>query len=171
MSTSSVKINSNEVLLPKSCAHFRHRSPHRSPLLAAIIRRHSNKNDYPKMKYKEQRRVVVLGSAKVGKSAIIWQFLYDKFLTRYRKTVEDLYLAEYKLPGGASLTLEILDTAGSFRFPAMRALSISTAGAFLLVYAVDNEESWEEVKQLREQVRFAQRFCKQKKTHIFSFIL
>ncbi|KAK6638405.1 hypothetical protein RUM44_008834 [Polyplax serrata] len=100
---------------------------------------------------KEYRRVVMMGSAKVGKSSIISQFLYDKYLSKYRETVEELHRGEYVLPDGASLTLDILDTSGAYQFPAMRALSISTADAFILVFAVDNAESWEEVRKLREQ--------------------
>lgn len=115
----------------------------------------SAKNDKTSSEYaklKEQHRVVMMGSAKVGKSSIISQFLYDKYLTRYRETVEELHRGEYELPDGASLTLDILDTSGAFQFPAMRALSISTSGAFILVYAVDDARTWEEVESLRKQV-------------------
>lgn len=40
---------------------------------------------------KEHHRVVMMGSAKVGKSSIISQFLYDKYLSRYKETVEELH--------------------------------------------------------------------------------
>nr|CAD7596271.1 unnamed protein product [Timema genevievae] len=92
-----------------------------------------------------------MGAARVGKSSIISQFLYDKFNPRYRETIEELHRGEYELQDGASLTLDILDTSGAFQFPAMRALSISTADAFILVYAVDDVETWEEVRRLRDQ--------------------
>jgi Ras family. len=59
---------------------------------------------------------------------------------------------EYELPDGAQLTLDILDTSGAYQFPAMRELSISTADAFVLVYAVDDASTWDVVKDLREQV-------------------
>ena len=91
-------------------------------------------------------------SARVGKSSIISQFLYDKFSPRYRETVEELHRGEYELQDGASLTLDILDTSGAYQFPAMRALSISTADAFILVYSIEDSETWEEVRRLRDQV-------------------
>lgn len=101
---------------------------------------------------KEKHRVVVMGAAFVGKTQIVSQFLYDKFTNRYRQTIEELHRGEYELPDGSSLTLDILDTSGAFAFPAMQDLSISTSNAFLLVFSIDNEESWNEVARLREKV-------------------
>ncbi|KAI5712252.1 hypothetical protein M8J75_006956 [Diaphorina citri] len=92
---------------------------------------------------KDKRRVVVMGGARVGKSSIISQFLYDRFISRYKETVEELHRGEYELPDGAQLTLDILDTSGAYQFPAMRELSISTADAFVLVYAVDDASTWD----------------------------
>lgn len=103
---------------------------------------------------KEKHRVVVMGSAFVGKTQIVSQFLYDKFTNRYRATIEELHRGEYELPDQSSLTLDILDTSGAFAFPAMRDLSISTSNAFILVFSIDNQESWNEVERLREKVSF-----------------
>jgi len=63
-----------------------------------------------------------------------------------------LFLGDYELPDGARLTLDILDTSGAYQFPAMRELSISTADAFLLVFCVDREDTWDQVKHFKEQV-------------------
>lgn len=93
-----------------------------------------------------------MGAAFVGKTQILSQFLYDKFTSRYRQTIEELHRGEYELPDHSSLTLDILDTSGSFSFPAMRDLSISTSNAFILVFSIDSEESWSEVARLREKV-------------------
>lgn len=134
-------------ILPRSCQRLRLSS------LTAALRSQTHKPADSRLKRKEEHRIVMMGSAKVGKSSIISQFLYDKYLTRYRQTVEELHRGEYELPDGASLTLDILDTSGAFQFPAMRALSISTSGAFILVYAVNDAETWAEVVRLREQVR------------------
>jgi small GTP-binding protein len=100
---------------------------------------------------KDRYRIVVMGGAKVGKSAIVNRFLFERFISEYKATVEEMYTEEYSI-NDMALTLDFLDTAGSYQFPDMRKLYISTADAFILVYSVDDEASFEEVKQLRQQV-------------------
>ena len=103
------------------------------------------------MNNKSRCRIVVMGAAGVGKSAIISQFLYDSFRQEYNKTIEELHQGEYDF-NGLKLTLDILDTAGAYSFPAMRQLAISTSDAFVLVYSVNDESSFDAVTQLREQI-------------------
>ena len=100
---------------------------------------------------KDHYRIVVMGAAGVGKTCIVSQFLYEKFVAEYKETVEELHRGQYEVHG-KHLTLDILDTSGSYEFPAMRTLSISTGDAFVLVYSVGDEESFDEVKRLRDQV-------------------
>ncbi|KFO13090.1 GTP-binding protein Rhes, partial [Balearica regulorum gibbericeps] len=96
-------------------------------------------------------RWVFLGAAGVGKTALIRRFLMDTFEPKHRRTVEELHSKEYEV-SGATVKVEILDTSGSYSFPAMRKLSIQNSDAFALVYAVDNAESFESVKSLREEI-------------------
>lgn len=100
----------------------------------------------------ERYRLVIFGAGKVGKSSIISQFLSNRFEEKYRPTVEDLHCREYHI-NGHSINVDILDTAGTMQFPAMRRLSISTAHAFLLIYSIDDDNSFEVVKQIHEQIR------------------
>lgn len=99
-----------------------------------------------------RHRLVVLGSGRVGKTSIITRFLKDNFTANYKETVEDLYCREYDV-NGTQVKVDILDTAGNLAFPAMRRLSISTAHAFLLVYALDDPHSLEEVQRIWEQIK------------------
>ena len=92
-----------------------------------------------------------MGGAGVGKTSLISQFLYDTYTDSYKATVEELHHGQYEV-NGVALTLDILDTSGTYEFPAMRQLSINTGDAFVLVFSVDSEESFEEVRRLREQV-------------------
>ncbi|XP_045463895.1 ras-related protein Rap-1 [Harmonia axyridis] len=98
-----------------------------------------------------RHKIVVMGAAKVGKSSIITQFLYSTFSPKYKRTVEEMHHGDFNV-NGVHLTLDILDTAGSFDFPAMRALSISSADAFVLVYDVTDSSTFEEARTLRDLI-------------------
>lgn len=70
-------------------------------------------------------RMVILGSTKVGKSAIVSRFLTGRFDDQYTPTIEDFHRKLYSIRGDA-YQLDILDTSGNHPFPAMRRLSILT---------------------------------------------
>ncbi|XP_013783471.1 dexamethasone-induced Ras-related protein 1-like [Limulus polyphemus] len=98
--------------------------------------------------------LVILGSSRVGKTAIVQQFLYDTFPDVYKATVEEFHRSEYKLKDFV-LTLDILDTSGSYEFPAMKRLAINMGDAFVLVYSIDDAQSFEDVCREREYVQQA----------------
>ncbi|XP_026214904.1 GTP-binding protein Rhes-like [Anabas testudineus] len=97
-------------------------------------------------------RLVFLGAAGVGKSALIHRFLHDRFEHQYKRTVEELHVLEYGTAGSEKMRLEILDTSGSYSFPAMRELCIRHSDAFALVYAADEPGSFEVVRRLRDEI-------------------
>ncbi|XP_067442070.1 RASD family member 3 [Thunnus thynnus] len=97
-------------------------------------------------------RLVFLGAAGVGKSALIRRFLHQSFEHKYTRTVEELHVLEYDTAGSGKMHLEVLDTSGSYSFPAMRELCIRHSDAFALVYAVDDPGSFEEVRRLRDEI-------------------
>lgn len=100
----------------------------------------------------ERVRLVTLGGPNVGKSSIVKRFLFNTFSDKYKPTVEDLYSHEYDF-GQLTLKVDILDTAGDLQFPAMRRLSIATAHAFLIVYSVNNRESFELAKVFFDEIQ------------------
>lgn len=75
------------------------------------------------------RRLVVLGSSKVGKTSIVSRFLNNKFEETYTPTIEDFHRKIYKIRG-ETYRLDILDTSGNHPFPAMRRLSFITGKVF-----------------------------------------
>ncbi|XP_054159769.1 dexamethasone-induced Ras-related protein 1-like [Oppia nitens] len=110
-------------------------------------------NDLKDHKLKLHYRIVILGSAKVGKTSIVRRLLSDKFEEIHKPTIEELYQNDYKLKDSdMTLTLDLLDTSGSYPFPAMRKLAISTGDAFVLVYAIDDLDSFEEVTRLKDAI-------------------
>ncbi|KAH7939539.1 hypothetical protein HPB52_013651 [Rhipicephalus sanguineus] len=66
----------------------------------------------PSQPAKDQYRVVVLGAARVGKTAIVHQFLYDEFPADYFATVEE---ARRIRAERCLAQLDIVDTSGSYR--------------------------------------------------------
>jgi small GTP-binding protein len=81
------------------------------------------------------RRLVVLGSSKVGKTSIVSRFLNNKYDETYTPTIEDFHRKIYKIRGEA-YRLDILDTSGNHPFPAMRRLSFITGKTFIILNGV-----------------------------------
>ncbi|XP_038065980.1 GTP-binding protein Rhes-like [Patiria miniata] len=96
-------------------------------------------------------RLVVVGSPKVGKTAIVSRFLNGKFEDQYTPTIEDFHRKIYKIKGHV-YQLDILDTSGNNPFPAIKKLSILTGDVFILVFSIDNKDSFGEVQRLRKQI-------------------
>ncbi|KAK6481703.1 GTP-binding protein Rhes-like [Huso huso] len=103
------------------------------------------------VKEKTTVRLVFFGAAGVGKTALIQRFLQDKFDPKYKRTVEELHSIENVIDG-VKIKIEIMDTSGSYSFPAMKKLCIRNSDAFALVYSIDDPESFEEVRRLRDEV-------------------
>ncbi|XP_071668890.1 ras-related protein Rap-2b isoform X3 [Patagioenas fasciata] len=102
-------------------------------------------------------KVVVLGSGGVGKSALTVQFVTGSFIEKYDPTIEDFYRKEIEVDSSPSV-LEILDTAGTEQFASMRDLYIKNGQGFILVYSLVNQQSFQDIKPMRDQIIRVKRF-------------
>ncbi|XP_013415000.1 GTP-binding protein Rhes-like [Lingula anatina] len=100
---------------------------------------------------KQHFNVVFLGAAKVGKSSIVSRLRGGPLSEVYVPTVEDCHRLVY-LNHGEEMVIDVIDTAGYYSFPAMKKLNISNGDAFVLVYSVDDNSSFEEVRKLRQVI-------------------
>ncbi|KAG9335553.1 hypothetical protein JZ751_004456 [Albula glossodonta] len=96
-------------------------------------------------------KVVVLGSGGVGKSALTVQFVTGTFIEKYDPTIEDFYRKEIEVDSSPSV-LEILDTAGTEQFASMRDLYIKNGQGFILVYSLVNQQSFQDIRPMRDQI-------------------
>ncbi|XP_061031557.1 dexamethasone-induced Ras-related protein 1 [Eubalaena glacialis] len=119
--------------------------------LAAMIKKMCQSDSELSIPAKNCYRMVVLGSSKVGKTAIVSRFLTGRFEDAYTPTIEDFHRKFYCIRGEI-YQLDILDTSGNHPFPAMRRLSILTGDVFILVFSLDNRDSFEEVQRLKRQI-------------------
>ncbi|TRY74516.1 hypothetical protein TCAL_00757, partial [Tigriopus californicus] len=88
----------------------------------------------------------------VGKSALTIQLIQNHFVDEYDPTIEDSYRKQVVIDGETCL-LDILDTAGQEEYSAMRDQYMRTGEGFLLVFAVNNAKSFEDISTYREQIK------------------
>eukprot|EP00042_Codosiga_hollandica_P034207 m.238259 g.238259 ORF g.238259 m.238259 type:complete len:185 (+) comp54350_c1_seq8:110-664(+) len=96
-------------------------------------------------------KLVVLGSGGVGKSALTVQYVQNIFVEKYDPTIEDSYRKQVEVDGQQCM-LEILDTAGTEQFTAMRDLYMKNGQGFILVYSITSAATFNDLKDLREQI-------------------
>jgi Ras-related protein Rap-1B len=87
----------------------------------------------------------------VGKSCLTAQFVHNEWIESYDPTIEDSYRTQVQVDG-RSVMLEILDTAGTEQFVAMRDLYMKTGQGFLLVFSIASPSSLMELANLREEI-------------------
>eukprot|EP01126_Amoeba_proteus_P010199 TRINITY_DN13962_c0_g2_i1.p1 TRINITY_DN13962_c0_g2~~TRINITY_DN13962_c0_g2_i1.p1 ORF type:complete len:223 (-),score=38.51 TRINITY_DN13962_c0_g2_i1:273-941(-) len=96
-------------------------------------------------------KVVVMGSGGVGKSALSVQYTRRVFLKKYDPTIEETYMKQVDVDGNA-IMLEIMDTAGTEQFTAMRDLYIKEGDGFLLVFSLVSDGTLVTIEKLVEQI-------------------
>jgi small GTP-binding protein len=96
-------------------------------------------------------KIVVLGLGGVGKSALTVQFVQGIFLVKYDPTIEDSYRKLVEVDGEQYM-LEILDTAGTEQFTAMRDLYMKNGQGFVLVYSIIAASTFNDIPDLRDQI-------------------
>ncbi|DAA75317.1 TPA_exp: Uncharacterized protein A8136_1714 [Trichophyton benhamiae CBS 112371] len=100
---------------------------------------------------RREYHIVVLGAGGVGKSCLTAQFVQNIWIESYDPTIEDSYRKVLAVDGRPCL-LEILDTAGTEQFTAMRELYMKQGEGFLLVFSITSMSSLNELQELREQI-------------------
>mmetsp|Transcript_116819 Transcript_116819/g.164198 ORF Transcript_116819/g.164198 Transcript_116819/m.164198 type:complete len:190 (+) Transcript_116819:60-629(+) len=99
----------------------------------------------------QEYKLVVLGSGGVGKSAITVQFVQGVFVEKYDPTIEDSYRKNIEVDGIQCL-LEILDTAGTEQFTAMRDLYMKDGQGFVLVFSIVAKSTFTDLNEIRDQI-------------------
>ena len=98
-----------------------------------------------------EQRLVIMGAGGVGKSALTVRYVQGMFVERYDPTIEDSYRKTVEAEGRHWL-LEILDTAGTEQFVAMRDLYMHQGDGFMLVYSMVARGTLQEALDIRQQI-------------------
>ena len=98
-----------------------------------------------------QIKLVILGKSLVGKSALTYRFINDQFPKEHDTTIEDQYKVSTNIDG-INCLVEILDTAGQDDYQSMLETWINFGSGFLIVYSIDDVESFVEAKKKYEKL-------------------
>ena len=96
--------------------------------------------------------VAVFGDSGVGKSSIIRDLVGEGYMQEHIPTVEEFYVEQiiYK---NKVYEFDIIDTTGTYEFPAMRRVAIQKADAAVLVYSLDKPESFTKLEQYMTEIQ------------------
>lgn len=87
----------------------------------------------------------------MGKSALTVQFVRNVFVSTYDPTIEDTYRKVIMIDAKQWL-VEVLDTAGTEQFMALKEIYMKNGQGFVLVFSLAHLGSVNELGPLREQI-------------------
>ena len=111
-------------------------------ILYNIIKQQNNPNSI---------KIAVLGKGVVGKSSLTYRFINYDVSTEHDPTIEDRYKSNLNIEG-TNYEVEILDTAGEEDYQNMMDMWISFGEGFLLVFAINDKESFNLIKSKRDRI-------------------
>ena len=96
-------------------------------------------------------KITVLGKGIVGKSSLTYRFINYEAPQEHDPTIEDRYKSNINIDG-QDYEVEILDTAGEEDYQNMIDMWISFGDGFLLVFAINDRESFDLLKVKYQRV-------------------
>ncbi|XP_028417177.1 ras-related protein Rab-9B-like [Dendronephthya gigantea] len=99
-------------------------------------------------------KVLLLGDAGVGKSSLMNRFVSNTFDSQCLNTIGVKFLNRDVSVEGGTFTLQIWDTAGQERFKSLRMPFYRGSDICLLVFAVNDRQSFEKLAHWKEEFLF-----------------
>ena len=96
-------------------------------------------------------KLAVIGKGVVGKSSLTYRFINYKLPQRHDPTIEDRYKTTSTI-NNQLYNIEILDTAGEDDYQNMMDMWINFGEGFLLVFALNDKESFTLLRSKRERI-------------------
>jgi small GTP-binding protein len=92
-------------------------------------------------------KIVLVGCSTVGKSALINQYINNKFLETQILTIGCDKFTKVEKIKNLDIKINLWDTAGQERFRSLSHLFLKGANIVLMVYDITNQDSFNELKQ------------------------
>ena len=96
-------------------------------------------------------RICVLGKTMVGKTCLINRFLNGKYQVEHDRTIEENYSKYLKIREEECM-FEIIDTGGLDEYLSSLDIWINNSDGFLLVYSINDKDSFDGIKMRYENI-------------------
>ena len=96
--------------------------------------------------------ITVLGKGVVGKTSLVYRFINNHVMEEHDATIEDKYTV-FETIDGTEIQINILDTAGEEDYQNMLDQWIEVANGFLLVYSIDDNDTFEVLKDKYNRIK------------------
>ncbi|XP_063150337.1 ras-related protein Rab-7a-like isoform X3 [Candoia aspera] len=97
-------------------------------------------------------KILLIGNSGVGKSALMNQYVNNRFSSRFRATIGADFLSKEVHVDGRSLIVQIWDTAGTERFHALGTALYRGSDCCLLVFDVASVYSFQALEKWHKQL-------------------
>ena len=104
-------------------------------------------------KYDYQFKVLIVGDAVVGKTQIVSRYIKDVFEEGYKPTGGIVFCSKSISLNNKNINLQLDDTSGQERYRTIRQSYYKGSQLIVLVYAIDNKNSFENIPKLVEEVK------------------
>eukprot|EP01084_Bolivina_argentea_P297471 512491_1 len=115
-------------------------------------------------------KIVLLGDAQVGKTALLEKYVIGKIEETHKATIGADFRTKAMKYKGIEFILQIWDTAGEERFRALGMPFYRGSNACVLVYDINNTESFDNIDYWREQL-FVNDDIEKKNQNQYPFLL
>ena len=95
--------------------------------------------------------VITFGSSCVGKSCLVKQFVFHRFIEDYDFSIEDSYRKVITVDG-ETRQLDVIDTVGQEEYSAMRDQEYRKGDGFILTYSITDRASFEDVTDFADGI-------------------
>merc|ERR1719397_2086331 len=110
-------------------------------------------SNYSQVMPRSKFKLVFVGDSSVGKTSIISRFMYNHFDLNYQATIGIDFLSKTLYLNDRVVRLQLWDTAGQERFRSLIPSYIRDSSVAIVVFSVDNRQSFENVDNWVSDVR------------------
>ena len=100
-------------------------------------------------------KIIVVGSINVGKTSLIAKYATGKNPLKTFTTKNASYVDKIKVVNGIKFEIKLWDTAGQEKYKSLTKLFIKDTKIAILVYSIDNEQSFNELDEWLKLVQSA----------------